>query len=153
MGHGRRSSKTGAQEASEPEYVFAAPEIGEVHWEATAGSIFAGVTEGAQLANKQARGREDFDPVHTSLVSSVATKHTGRSFGACATGHIATRNGMLRLAVPGCPVDHFVRAPDALASIPLTELCSTSQVRLERKILDRQILLQASRPVGHISWD
>ena len=42
---------------------------------------------------------------------------------------------MLRLALPGCPADKLVRAPDALASVPLTEICSVGQVRLERKIL------------------
>ena len=111
------------------------PEINNITWDPAAGSVFAGLNEGAAAAMRKYQRRENQnrggEGVSGSFNSTV-TKHAGKAFGACCVGNLAIRNGLLRWAVPNAPQDATIRMLDALAGLAKTELYGINQIRLDR---------------------
>ena len=63
----------------------------------------------------------------------MVVKNAGQAFGAAAVSNLGIRNGVLRTALPGAPLDDMVRTLDALASVPKTQIYSVNQMSLERE--------------------
>ena len=108
-----------------PQDVTPNPEVARVKWSPTAAVILGGYMNGASKA---------CGGVKTGSGVSMVTKHAGKTFGACAVANLAIRNGLLRLCVPGTPMDDTVRTLDALASVPKTQVYSVNQMSIEHEM-------------------
>ena len=101
------------------------PEVSKAKWAPMAAMILAGYLDGAA---KSCRGAQAGSAVSTD------TKHGGKVFGACSQANLGVRNGLLRVGVPGAPLDDTVRALDTLNAIPKTRIYGVNQMHMEREM-------------------
>ena len=126
------------QETRQPP-TLVVPEVNKVSWDPAAGSIFAGLSDGAASAMRnykkkleESKGRDGDG--ESGPFNSTVTKHAGKAFGACCVGNLAIRNGLLRHAVPRAPLDSTIRSLDSLAGLAKTELYGINQMRVDRML-------------------